>query len=242
MVFLDADVLLSSAALSKAVATRRARGGLLSVWPYHVVERRYEQLSALFNVMTLMLSGAGGLGLKPAGAALGPLMCTTTADYAKAGGHEAVRGEIVEDLALGRAYVAAGVPTRLVGGGSDVRFRMYGEGFVDMLHGWRESTMGGLRLMSPVRLVTVVFWLFSSVGAFMWAGGPPRIPSIVLTALFVVQMTVQFRRVGRFALWNGLLYPVHVLFCALVFLWSGWSLWRGGQVRWRGRELPANLG
>ena len=61
LVFLDADVEVGPGAIARALATRRARGGLLSVWPYHRVVHAYEHLSALFNVATVMALGAASL-------------------------------------------------------------------------------------------------------------------------------------------------------------------------------------
>ena len=87
LMFLDADVELRPEALARTLAMRRARGGLVSVWPYPRVVHPYEHLSALFNVTTFMGIGAGSLhpprNLREAA---GPMIVTATADHARAGG------------------------------------------------------------------------------------------------------------------------------------------------------------
>ena len=74
-----------------------------------------------------MAAGGGDvLRRRSANAALGPLLVTTTEDYAAVGGHgdEAVRREVIEDMALGRRYARAGLGVTVVLGAADVGFRM----------------------------------------------------------------------------------------------------------------------
>ncbi|MBK6970597.1 MAG: hypothetical protein IPH29_16195 [Candidatus Microthrix sp.] len=59
LVFIDADVNMSPGALDAVTSQQRCHGGLISVQPRHVPVRRYEQLSALFNVIAVMGVGAG---------------------------------------------------------------------------------------------------------------------------------------------------------------------------------------
>ncbi len=44
------------------------------------------------------------------------MIVTTTVDYARVGGHVAVRGDVVEDLRLGRLYAEAGFPVAILAG------------------------------------------------------------------------------------------------------------------------------
>ena len=54
LVFLDADTTFEAGGFARVMAESRARRGLVSVQPYHSVERPYEHLSAFFNVIGLM--------------------------------------------------------------------------------------------------------------------------------------------------------------------------------------------
>jgi 4,4'-diaponeurosporenoate glycosyltransferase len=58
LIFLDADVILAPDALARLVAEWQRTGGLVSVEPCHVVERPYERLSAVANIVSLMGTGA----------------------------------------------------------------------------------------------------------------------------------------------------------------------------------------
>jgi 4,4'-diaponeurosporenoate glycosyltransferase len=238
LVFLDADVELRPGALSRALAMRRERGGLISVWPYHRVVRPYEHLSALFNVTTFMAIGAGSLfppqNLREAA---GPMIVTTTADYARAGGHAAVRGDVVEDLRLGRLYAELGLPVAVLGGGDDVIFRMYGEGLFSLVRGCLRNLGRGAFVLSPVRILAIAVWITCAYGAFLWAGGLSHWPGIGLTAMFAVQMGVLFRRMGSFGWVDAALYPVHLLFFTLVFVLGIFRVRVSRRVHWRGRSV-----
>jgi 4,4'-diaponeurosporenoate glycosyltransferase len=239
LVFLDADVELRPEALARALALRRERGGLISVWPYHRVERPYEHLSALFNVTTFMGIGAGSLFPPRNGSeAAGPMIVTTTVDYARAGGHEAVRGDVVEDLSLGRRYAELGLPVAVLGGGKDVAFRMYGEGLLSLVRGCSRSLGRGSFVLSPARIWGMAAWLTCAYGAFLWAGGLSTWPAFALTAMFAVQMGVLFRQMGSFGWVDAVLYPVHLVFFTLMFLYGVFSVRISRRVHWRGRSVP----
>lgn len=238
LVFLDADVELRPDVLARALATRRERGGLVSVWPYHRVVQPYEHLSVLFNVTTLMGIGAGSLfpprNLREA---TGPMIVTTTADYVRVGGHESVRGDILEDLRLGRRYAELGLPVAVLGGGKDVAFRMYGEGLLSLVRGCSRNIGRGTFILSPARIAAIAVWLACAYGAFRWAGGLRTWPAYVLTGMFVVQMGVLFRQVGAFGWVDALLYPVHLLFFTLLFVLGIFSVRVSRRVHWRGRSV-----
>jgi 4,4'-diaponeurosporenoate glycosyltransferase len=238
IVFLDADVELGPDALARALAMRKERGGMVSIWPYHRVVRPYEHLSALFNVTTLMGIGAGSL-LPPRTLreAVGPMIVTTAADYARAGGHEAVREDVLEDLRLGRRYADLGIPVAVLGGGKDVTFRMYGEGMLSLVRGCLRSLGRGTFILSPARIMAIAVWLACAYGAFRWAGGLKTRPAFALTAMFAVQMGVLFRQVGAFGWVDALLYPVHLVFFAFLFVLGLFSVRVSRRVHWRGRNV-----
>jgi 4,4'-diaponeurosporenoate glycosyltransferase len=240
MVFLDADVRLHHDAVARAVAQRQKQGGLLTIWPYHTVEKPYEQLSCMFNVVSLMATGAGSLlPPKRPRAGFGPFMVTTTEDYATVGGHESVKGSVIEDFALTSRYSAAGIRVTNLGGGRDVRFRMYPDGFNSLLEGWTKNYGSGAWSLPFLRVAAIIFYFTFSIGVITWGGGVEirNIPRIYY-GLYVIQMFIMFRMVGGFSVWNALLYPMHVLWLGAVLLRSVWHTHVRKRVTWRGREIP----
>lgn len=238
LVFLDADVRLHGDALARAVATQRARGGLLSVWPHHVVRRPYEHLSAIFNVVSFMASGAASLWRpRRPHAAFGPLLATDVDAYRRVGGHEAVRGDVIDDFALARRYTETELPVHVFGGGRDVSFRMYPDGLRSLVDGWTKNFARGALAAGPLRVLAIAFWITCAIGCLTWADGIPKPLSNVLAGLFAVQMTAFFKQVGRFSVLDGLLYPLHLLFFLVVFLRSLFRTYVLREVSWRGRRV-----
>ena len=245
LVFLDADVRLDDGALDRVLDAHAARGGLLSVQPWHTVERAFERLSALFNVIALMGIGAGGRR-RPTGA-FGPVMVTGRADYERVGGHHAVRDQVVEDVALARAYRDADLPVEVLTGERSVRFRMYPDGPRSMLQGWTKNFVSGAGSTTPLRLGAVVVWV-TSLGAslgVLFDGLADDLPVALFPlvyACFVGQLWWMFRRTGSFGLRTALVYPVLMAFFAVVFARSAWRTYVRRSVTWRGRAVPVGAG
>ncbi|MEQ1787709.1 MAG: glycosyltransferase [Acidimicrobiales bacterium] len=138
---IDADTWLAPDGVARLVAAHAsgAAGGLLSVQPYHRVERAYEHLSAVCNVVPIMASGMARPGAARASVAFGPCLLTEADALEAVGGFAGVAGEIVEDAALARAFLKAGRPVHCLGGGSTVSFRMYPDGLRSLVEGWRRT-------------------------------------------------------------------------------------------------------
>ena len=65
------------------------------------------------------------------------------------GGHEAVKDEVVEDLALAQLVVRRGLKLELRMAEGDLSTRMY-RSLADMVRGWSKNlVMGGLQTISP---------------------------------------------------------------------------------------------
>ena len=239
IVFLDADVRVHGDALARAAAERRRRGGLLTIWPYHRVEKPYEHLSMIFGVASFAASGAGSLlPPKRPRAGFGPCMVTTKADYEAVGGHESVKASVIEDFRLSARYADHGLPVTNLGGRGDVSFRMYPDGLRTLLDGWTKNFGTGAAAIGFLRLAAIVTWLTFAFGTLFWGGGVdyhtmPRI----LYGLFALQLYVMQRQMGNFSVLCALLYPLQILLLLAVLLRSLWHTHVRRSVRWRGREV-----
>src|SRR5262249_62372613 len=113
---------------------------------------------------------------------------TTSEDYQRVGGHEAVRSDVVEDLKLGRLYAKHGFPVTVLGGGSDVSTRMYGEGPLSLVRGCLRNIGRGAFVLSPLRIAGVALWIAGAWDSCLWDGGLSTLPSKILTVMFAAQM------------------------------------------------------
>jgi 4,4'-diaponeurosporenoate glycosyltransferase len=240
IVFLDADVRINAGSLDQLVSEVADRGGLVSVQPWHRTERPYEQCSALFNTIAVMGAGAGARG-GPSGA-FGPVLATTLADYRSAGGHESVRTEVVEDLALARRYRTTGQPVHVMLGGRSIRFRMYPAGIRQLAEGWTKNFASGASSIGPARLLAIFLWI-TSLGSSSIAladaarGNVPLGLAAGIYALFVLQLVVLFRLVGRFGPLTALCYPALFVFFCGIFVRSLWRTYVRRSVQWRDRQI-----
>ena len=240
VVFLDADVRLTRAALARVVAERDEHGGLVSVQPWHETERPYEQLSCLFNVLAVMGTAMGSRG--GATGAFGPVLVTSRADYEAVGGHGSVRSEVVEDLALAQRYRDAGLPVEVVEGRRDIRFRMYPGGLRQLTEGWTKNFAVGAGSTRLPRLAAIVWWI-TCLGSAAFAlddslrGDLPLVTGVALYLAFATQLWVMFRQVGRFGPVTALLFPVPLVFFIAVFVRSLWRTHVRHSVTWRGRAV-----
>lgn len=261
LLFLDADTVLATGALDGLLTAHAREGGLVSVQPHHAVRRPYEQLSAYFNVVALMASAAftrEADRTRPAHApihppmAFGPCLLTTRDDYRRAGGHEVVRGEILDDAALAAAYHRAGLPVRCFVGGEAVRMRSYPGGLGQLVAGWTKNIASGASDAAPSATAATVTWisahhavavgaLLSLLVAMVGRGSSLLVGSPVLWALAYVGVVLQLRwvlhRAGSFRWWAWALFPLPLLAFDLVFARSLALTAVRRSVTWRGRDV-----
>ena len=243
LVFLDADVVLADDALESVLVEHRRTGGLLSVQPHHHVGSPVEALSLPFNVITMMGTGTGSLWRSGSEwAAAGPCMVTSAADYHRAGGHRAVRGEVAEDLALADRFRSIGEPVRCIGGGDLVRFRMYRD-LRGVVQGWGKNVATGAGRTPPLRTAGVVLWLAALLRAAYLVVAPvlagadvSPVAVAIAYAAVAFQLAVMARQVGRFGP-AALLWPLLVVFFVGVFAWSTIRTLLVHQVTWSGRSI-----
>ncbi len=251
LLFLDADTVMAPGGLEKLLTGLQKNGCLISVQPYHQMKRAYERLSAVFNMIVLAGSNAFtplGWRLKPMGA-FGPCLLCSRQDYFAVGGHERVKGEILENVSLGKVFLDAGFSVRCYGGKGVLSFRMYGDGFRSMVEGFTKSFGIGARSISSVNLLMIVCWVFGSVSltrhliqsavlgdwglSAVWAG---------LYFLYAAQFYWMLSRIGNFSVWPAALFPVPVLFFVLVFFISLFKTVFLRRARWKGRLVNTDGG
>lgn len=244
LVFLDADVSLSTDATARLAAEHDRRGGLVSVAPFHRTERGYERLSAVANLVAMM--GTGAFGVLPGSPtmAFGPCMITTAADYRRVGGHahREVRGAVAEDVALARRYRALGLPVAVLAGRDAVSFRMYPDGPRHLVDGWTRTLAAGAERTPLALRAAIGLWI---TAALMAASGPLRTrrrrAALAWYGAFSLQMWWMLRRTGRFGAVAWLAYPIPLSTFVALFARSVWHRLTGRPPTWRGRSLPARV-
>ena len=250
LLFLDADTRLGPDAVVLLLQALDEHGGLVSVQPSHRTERGYEQLSAVFNVVSLL--GTGAFAARPPRhqrMAFGPCLLTSTDDYRASGGHEAVRGEVVEDIALAERYVTHGMPVTCRLGGGAVSFRMYPQGLRSLFQGWTKNIAVGAGRAPAAFTALAALWVAAAAavaaslaaGLVAWArGGPAPTTGLVAWSMIAVEFAIILRRIGRFKWWTSAVYVIPLLSFVAIFGRSAVVLARGSTTLWRGRQVPVH--
>jgi 4,4'-diaponeurosporenoate glycosyltransferase len=247
-VFLDADTFLTPSGLARLARSHGRLGGVLSVQPHHEIKRPYENLSAVFNVIQLAASNAFTIfGDRVKQKRLfGPCLVLGRETYAAAGGHEAVKDAVVENFSLSQIFIVKGISLQCFRGGGVLSYRMYPDGFMDLVDGWTRSISAGARGTAAWVMVGIVGWLMGGLGTFrhlaldVLRGNWEHIPWLVIIyGCFALQARRFFSRAGSFSVWAALLYPIPVIVFVLVFLRSGfYRIARRAQF-WKGRSVAS---
>jgi len=243
LVFLDADTCIEKDGLKDIVNTYIERDGVISVQPYHKTKRLYEQFSAFFNIIMMGAMGTytviGNL-LKPIGL-FGPCIAMRRKYYIEIGGHLEVKGEVVEDLALGNILKKRKIPIYCYGGKGTISFRMYPNGIRELIDGWSKGfATGAVKTYIPI-LLAIIAWVGGSISATMYTieaiFSMNTISILVWTSTYLgyaMQIYWMLFRVGTFKFFTALFYPVSLLFFLVIFLRSVFLIFIRRSVRWKG--------
>jgi 4,4'-diaponeurosporenoate glycosyltransferase len=250
LLFLDADVRLEQNAVRCLTSTFQGTGGMVSVEPYHVTERPYEELSAFFNLVRMASLNAfvpRGRGIEPAGA-YGPCLLCDRDDYLRLGGHrhERVRGAILESIPLAQLFQDHSLPVRCFGGRGIISFRMYPGGLKQLIEGWSKGFGSGALATRLPFLVLTIAWITGCFGAFVnpiraaALRSPGALVLVAIYGLYAAQIWWMLHRIGSFRRLTAMLYPIPLIFFALLMLRSLFMTYVLRRVSWRGRLLDPN--
>jgi len=158
-------------------------------------------------------------------------------EYFAIGGHKAVRGEVLEDVAMARLARTAGCKIYFAPGEDIARTRMY-RSFRQMREGWRKNLyllVGGTPDDAIVELILVfpASLLLCALGLVDWHFG-------FVGVLAVLGDHLRFRRVvkAQRLSFSSILYclPARLLYSAALL--SSALAYAQGRVVWKGREYP----
>ncbi len=239
LLFTDADVIWAPDALTALMAEAlNEESDLQTVWPTQITESWAERLTV--PLISLVVLGYLPILLvhytpfRIFAAANGQCMLFRRGAYQRSGGHEVVRGEIVEDVALARRVKAGGQRLRMADGSGLIACRMYSN-WPEVRDGFAKNILAGHGQNVPFLLASTLFhwslflfpWLWLLAGGGIWALilGMAGIGARAVTAWAT-------RQRAR----DALLMPLSAILMTLI---AGRSIWwhLGGRTEWKGRVV-----
>lgn len=251
LLFTDADTRHAPDLLGRAVAgLREERADLLTVVGRQIMGTFWEKLvqPQVFFVMLFRFPDferTARAGHWRSAIANGQFLLFRRSTYEAIGGHEAVKDQIVEDVALAQQVKRAGLALRLRAAEEGLATRMY-RSLGELVAGWSKNLlMGGLQTMPPwIRplvapaslVVGIGLWVVPPLTLFAALAGLASESMLVWSAwacgISVVVWTTFTHRMRGPPLY-GFLYPLGALVGTYIFVRS-WT--RGRDVEWKGRR------
>jgi chlorobactene glucosyltransferase len=166
-------------------------------------------------------------------AANGQCLAFTRAMYDRVGGHAAVRGDVLEDMALARAVKRRGGRFVLLNGVHAIETRMYSSAR-EALSGYAKNVYPAFGGTPAAFIGAMVFNLALYVFPWLWLLATWRLEAFLCVVSSLVARGVSDWRCRYDWRWS-LLHPVSVL----VWAWIGavsMRRFRQGRVTWKGRS------
>ena len=246
LLFTDADAVLLDGAIAKALALASEKEAvLLSFSPEQDLQAWYEKVLIPFVYLRLAQRFSFDEVNDPssgAAAANGQFLFIQREAYDAVGGHAAIHGAVLEDVALARRVKSAGFRIWFASGFGIVRVRMY-RSFSAMWEGWKKNLfqlMGGT--------TGSVFAEFES--AFPWMILVILIIGIKLPfAMFAGVILLLLRQISYgMALsrnhfpFKHIIYYLPAIFMYAGVLWASHESYAKGKVMWKDREYSVGVG
>lgn len=184
-----------------------------------------------------------GNRVKPLGL-FGPCIVIKRKDYLKVGGHEVVKGEVVEDLAIGNRLKKSRVPIYCYEGKGTISFRMYPDSLKELIDGWSKGfATGAIKTYIPILLV-IIAWVGGAISATIYVFEAVLSMNLFIILIwslayigYVIQIYWMLFRLGNFKFYTALFYPICLLFFLSIFMYSIFNVFVRKTVRWKGTTI-----
>jgi glycosyltransferase involved in cell wall biosynthesis len=242
LLFVDADVIYAPDAIAAAVADFEKRGaGLVSFFPQFELRGFWENVlmpnlaECVFSIFPLVLANRSRRPVLALGGGPGNLVSRET--YDAVGGHEALRGEIVDDVGLARLVRRSGKRTEAVRADDLISLRMY-HGFREIVEGFTKNSFAAFNRRYGATIVITFVVLIANLLPYVMAlrGDGIAIATVVAAVAMRVLVSASFRYRLDVAL---VAQPFMAVVWSWIMLRSMWITGIKRQLAWRGRSYDS---
>lgn len=239
LVFIDSDVILDPLAVASAINSLNENGlHLISPYPRQVAPTffaRIVQPLLQWSWLTTVPLRVTRTSLRTSLAvANGQFLVCRADSYAKSGGHEGIKGEVLDDIELLRSFYRAGFPGSVIDGSTIATCRMY-ETNQALISGYSKSlwnAFGGPIGSLLVNAFFVFIYVFPLVG---FITGHELLATLSLL-IGVLGRTISAKTSNSRLLPDSLFHPISVAAFVVLNLISWWRHLMGTNT-WKSRDL-----
>jgi chlorobactene glucosyltransferase len=246
--FVDADTTHQPDMLRQAAsAIIVEKADLISILPRQIVVT----WSELLSVPALYFGLFCGIPMGLVNRQLNPLLFTVLGQcllfrretYKAIGGHEGVRQNVADDVAIGRKVLGMGFAYRLIDGNGQVSCRMY--------HTFRQTWMGFIKntfaifnfdpfLLISMHLVVLLLFVEPLIAFIIGLLQPLPFEITAMAGLGVFFSLLLFcisHHRFQFPLYLVFLYPISAIFMVVIAI-ASMVLTMQGKAKWKDRSMP----
>ena len=244
--YMDADVRLEKEALTAVLTTALAqKKGLVTGFPRQITVTWLEKLvvpmmkfTIISHLPIVMVRGSQNPRFV---AATGAFMFIHQDTYRATGGHEAIKGDLLDDMQLARAVKKAGHPVTLADVHRHTRTRMY-QNAAEVWNGYKKNMYEGLGrssfLLAGILLLYSALYLLPPISFLLGMfSGDVRVMALggIGTLLgMLVKRVADYT--GSHPVWLALLHPVSIICVIAIGISSWFGAVTGKGYIWKGRH------
>ena len=243
LLFVDADVVYAPEGVAAAVARVEESGvGLLSLFPRLGMKGFWENVAMpnlavfAFTMMPLWLANRTRIPALAVGGGPGNLL--RRRDYDSAGGHEALRDAVIDDVGLARLMRRRGFRTEAVRADDLVYVRMY-RGLREVVDGFTKNCFTTFNRSYTLAALLFVFSLVTILLPHVMAftGDPVWLANV---AVMTLTRVILFAALGYRLDIAVIGYVPMLLLWLYILIRSTWITGIRRQLHWRGRTYDAS--
>lgn len=243
LLFVDADIVYEPHAVAAAVAQLRIAGSsMVTLFPRLVMETFWERLAmpylavVAYSILPTWLANRTLIPILGVGGGTGNLIRRD--HYDAVGGHAALRGAVIDDVATARLLRRNGYRTTVVRASSLTSVRMY-EGGRAIVEGFTKNIFAVFHRSYFLTITLGILGLVFHVMPYIWAatGELISVAVVVLITLTRLILFAALRYPLHYAVWA---HPFMILFWTWLWMRSMWITGVRRQLTWRGRAYDAD--
>ncbi len=241
LLFIDADVILDSSAISNAIRYMQEYNlDMLSSFST-------QQISGFGSWLTIPLVNWLLLNFLPLkfvlwfknpsfAAANGQFILFKTETYKQIGGHAAVKDQVVEDMAFAKILKRKGYKIITTLGDNTVFCKMY-SGFNEGVNGFAKNFFPGFEIPAMLFYMLLLFFAVTFLAPFVMALLSYKF--ILITAIILLARIFQSLPSKQNIVINTLLHPLQIIVMLYIGVLSVNRL-NNNRIEWKGRNITKN--